>query len=82
MERIQAKLLSLDTLKTGRIGVSKFTEIVVSETNLRAMHISHLIRAAGYLPTTFIQSNASTLPLCVFFSSSTFAVGSTFANVF
>jgi hypothetical protein len=47
MERVQAELTRLDTLKTNKIVVDVFSRIMEEQAGLEQKHIQHLIRAAG-----------------------------------
>ena len=47
MERVEQKLLNIDTQKTGKIVASTFKKIMSAETTLEPAHIHYLILAAG-----------------------------------
>jgi len=60
MERIEAKLLQLDTTKSGKIVISTFKYVLSTESNLQPRHVLYLIHAAGMLPHCNMQQHTAT----------------------
>ena len=59
MERVEQKLSSIDTDKTGKIVASTFKKIMAAETTLGPVHIHYLILAAGTCPLPLLCDSRS-----------------------